>query len=109
MRSSGENIFIWSDEKMLTNSQNDRFLAKSIASITPGARIAFRRMNLASMMIWAAFFFQLKKISLVSFEEGVKVNSEVYVKMLHEHALPWLLKLIGSNYIFTQDGALSPT
>ena len=31
----------------------DRFLAKSIASIAPGARITFRCMKLASMMVWA--------------------------------------------------------
>ena len=83
--------------KAVTNSQNDRFLAKSIASIPPGARIAFRRMKPASMMVWAAVSSNGKKSPLVFLEKGVKVNSEVYVKILHEHALPWLLNSIGSN------------
>ena len=77
-----------SDEKIftveaVTNSQNDRFLAKSIASIPPGARIAFRRMKLASMMVWPAVSSNGKKSPLVFLEERVKVNSEVYVKMLN--------------------------
>ena len=97
-----ENVFIWSDGKIftlkaVTNSQNDRFLAKSIGSIPPGARIAFRRMKPASMMVWAAVSSNGKKFPLVFLEEGVKVNSEVYLKMLNEQCWKCLTLAIKIN------------
>ena len=75
MRSAGKNIFNWFDEKIftveaVTNFQNDRFLTKCIASIPTGARIAFRRMKPASMMVWAAVSSNGKKSPIVFLEEG---------------------------------------
>ena len=39
----------------------------------------------------------------------MKVNSDMYVKMLDEEVLPWLQKTYRGGYIFTQDGAPAHT
>ena len=35
-------------------------------------------------------------------DEGVKVNSQVYLNMLQEKVLPWLTESFGNYFLFTQ-------
>lgn len=46
---------------------------------------------------------------MVLIQEGVKVNSQVYLQMLEEKVLPWGTNVFGNQYIFTQDGAPAHT
>lgn len=114
IRSAGDKAFIWSDEKIFTvepqiNQQNDRVLGKSTSSIDPAIRTVYRRQKPAGVMVWAAVASDGTKSPLVFIKEGVKVNSQVYLKMLEEHLLPWLTASFPDGYVFTQDGAPSHT
>lgn len=42
---------------------------------------------------------------LVFYEEGVKVNSGMDLKMLDEDVLPGVTETLGDSYMFTKDGA----
>ena len=45
------------------------------------------------------------KSHLAFIVEGVKFSSQVYLNMLEEKVLPWLIETFENNYIFPQDGA----
>jgi inhibitor of nuclear factor kappa-B kinase subunit alpha len=114
IQGAGDKVFIWSDEKIFTveavaNIQNDRFLATSSDAVPEGARKLFRRMKPAGVMVWAAVSSDGGKSPLVFVEEGTKVNSVVYLKMLEDNVLPWVTEAFGDNYAFTQDGAPAHT
>ena len=112
-RAAGK-VFIWSDEKMftveaVTNKQNDRVYAKSSKDLSVNARSHLKRQKPASVMVWAAVASNGSKSPLIVIEEGVKVNSHVYLNMLEEKVLPWLTESFGDDFIFTQDGAPAHT
>ena len=114
MRSAGDKVFIWSDEKIFTvepqiNQQNDRVLAASSSCIDPAVRTVYRRQKPAGVMVWAAVASDGTKSPLVFIKEGVKVNSQVYLKMLEEQVLTWVTESFPGGYVFTQDGAPSHT
>ena len=114
MRSAGDKVFIWSDEKIFTvepqvNTQNDRVLATSSASVDPSIRTAYRRQKPAGVMVWAAVASDGQKSPLVFIPEGVKVNTQVYLNLLRDHALPWARGSFPNGHVFTQDGAPSHT
>lgn len=107
-------VFVWSDEKIftveaVTNTQNDRLYAHNAGELPEGSRTHFRRMKPAGVMVWAAVASDGSKSPLVFIEEGVRVNTQVYIKMLDEKVFPWITESFGKRYVFTQDGAPSHT
>ena len=59
IRSAGNKVIIWSDEKIFTvearaNSQNDRILSRSPEDVPFGDRAVFHRQKPAGVMEWAA-------------------------------------------------------
>ena len=114
MQRAVDNVFIWSDEKIftveaVTNTQNDRLYAHNAEDLPEGSRTHFRRMKPAGVMVWAAVASDGSKSPLIFIKEGVKVNTQLYIKMLAENVLPWITKSFGNSYVFTQDGAPSHT
>ncbi|KAG1662924.1 Transposable element Tcb2 transposase [Nymphon striatum] len=88
-------------------TQNDRILAESSNAVPEGSQKLFRRMKPAGVMVWAAVSSDGRKSPLVFIEQGTKVNSVVYMKLLEENVLPWVTQAFGDNYVFIQDGAPS--
>lgn len=114
IHSAADNVFIWSDEKMftvqaVTNIQNDRVYAADARDLPEGSRAHYCRQKPAGVMVWAAVASNGTKSPLIFIEEGVKVNSQVYIKMLKDKVLPWVTGAFGNCYIFTQDGAPAHT
>uniref|UniRef100_A0A3P8TI71 Paired domain-containing protein n=1 Tax=Amphiprion percula TaxID=161767 RepID=A0A3P8TI71_AMPPE len=114
IQSATDKVMVWSDEKMFTvqavvNSQNDRVYAHSAQHLPEGCRTHFHRQNPAGVMVWAAVASDGSKSPLVFIQEGVKVNSQVYLQMLEEKVLPWCTNAFGNQYVFTQDGAPAHT
>ena len=56
-------------------------------------------------MVWASVWSDGSTSPMLFFEDGVKVNSEMYFKMLAENVLSWATETYGTHYIFIQDGA----
>ena len=61
MRSAGDKVFIWSDEKIFTVepqviTENDRVLATSSASVDPSIRTAYRRQKPAGVIRGVIFW-----------------------------------------------------
>ena len=93
----------------VTNSKNDRVYAHSSRDLSVNVRSHLRRQKPASVMVWAAVASDGTKSPLIVIDEGVKVNSQVYLNMLQEKVFPWLTESFGTNFIFTQDGAPAQT
>ena len=85
---------VFSDEKLFTieqvvNHQNDRIWCKEISSSNKDQFDATRRQKPASVMVWAAVT-ATGRSPLVFFDQGVKINAEVYRQsVLREGLLPW--------------------
>ena len=87
-RAAGK-VLIWSDEKMfavesVTNNQNDRVYAHGPGDLSINVRSHLIRQKPASVIVWAAVASDGSKSPLVVIDEGVKVNSQVYLNMLQE-------------------------
>lgn len=111
---AGQKSIIWSDEKVFTvqavnNPQNDRVYAANPGDLPEGSRAHLRRQKPAGVMVWAAVGSDGSTSPLVFIDEGVKINSNVYIQMLADDVLPWVTETYGDNYIFTQDGAPAHT
>ena len=74
-----------------------------------GSRTHFCCQKPAGVMVWAAVASDGTKSPLLFIEEGVKVNSQVYLQMLKEKVLPWVTEAFGEHYVFIQDGAPAHT
>ena len=66
-------------------------------------------MKPAGVMVWAAVTSDGSKSPLVFIEVSVKVNTQVYIKILTKKVLPQITESFGNPDIFTQDGAPSRT
>ena len=117
IRSAGDMILIWSDEKIFTvearaNFQNDRILSQNSTDIPVDDRTVFRHQKPAGVMVRAAVASDCSRFPLIFIEEGVKLNSQVCVKILEEVFL-WIPEAFGNDYdysyIFTQDSAPAQT
>uniref|UniRef100_A0A8R1IP00 HTH luxR-type domain-containing protein n=1 Tax=Caenorhabditis japonica TaxID=281687 RepID=A0A8R1IP00_CAEJA len=86
---------IWTDEKIFTieplpNRQNQRQLLSKDDSMSPKRRLAHNRLFPKSVMVWAGIT-ATGKTPLVFIERNVKINSEVYQKIvLMDNLLPWV-------------------
>uniref|UniRef100_A0A8R1EEL5 HTH luxR-type domain-containing protein n=1 Tax=Caenorhabditis japonica TaxID=281687 RepID=A0A8R1EEL5_CAEJA len=77
---------IWTDEKIFTieplpNRQNQRQLLSKDDSMSPKRRLAHNRLFPKSVMVWAGIT-ATGKTPLVFIERNVKINSEVYQKIV---------------------------
>ena len=99
---------IWVNEKIFTVeavsiSQNDRIYAHHASELADGSETVLRRQQSAGLMVLVAVWSDGSKCLFIFIEEGVKVKSVVYMKMLEDKVLPWLNGSFGERYIFTQD------
>uniref|UniRef100_A0A8R1EF04 Reverse transcriptase domain-containing protein n=1 Tax=Caenorhabditis japonica TaxID=281687 RepID=A0A8R1EF04_CAEJA len=104
---------IWTDEKIFTieplpNRQNQRQLLSKDDSMSPKRRLAHNRLFPKSVMVWAGIT-ATGKTPLVFIERNVKINSEVYQKIvLMDNLLPWVTQhFAGGPFILQQDWAPS--
>uniref|UniRef100_A0A2Q4SN30 HTH luxR-type domain-containing protein n=1 Tax=Caenorhabditis japonica TaxID=281687 RepID=A0A2Q4SN30_CAEJA len=104
---------IWTDEKIFTieplpNRQNQRQLLSKDHSMSPKRRLAHNRLFPKSVMVWAGIT-ATGKTPLVFIERNVKINSEVYQKIvLMDNLLPWVTQhFAGGPFILQQDWAPS--
>uniref|UniRef100_A0A6A7FUG0 Uncharacterized protein n=1 Tax=Hirondellea gigas TaxID=1518452 RepID=A0A6A7FUG0_9CRUS len=106
---------IWTDEKIFTverfhNSQNYGILAKNIEDIPHNIRVVGKRQKPASCMVWAGVTCDGQKTPLIFIEEGVKVNSRVYLDLLESQVAPWITNAFRNrDFVFQQDGAPAHT
>ena len=114
IQSDADKVLVWSDEKIFTvqavvSSQNHRVYAHSTQHLPEGCRTHFCRQEPAGVMVWAAVASDGSKSPLVFIQEGVEVNSQVYLQVLEEKVLPCCTNAFGNQYVFTQDGAPAHT
>ena len=106
---------LWTDEKLFTveavhNVQNDRVLGSSKEALGIEVLSHFRQQKPTSEMVWAGVTSDGKKTPLIFIEEGVKIDTAVYLHLLGEEVKPWVEREYGdSPIIFQQDGAPSHT
>ncbi len=84
-------IRLFSDESIFTvdgayNPQNDRWLAPDRSSVPP----VMRTKNPAKIMIFGLITSDGKVMPPHIFPSGLRVNTDVYVKLLEEVVFPWL-------------------
>ena len=60
-------------------------------------------------MVWAAVASEGTNSRVMFFDEGQKVNSQVYLNMLRKKVLPQLTETFDKKLIFTQDGPSAHT
>ena len=82
-------IFIWSDKKMstveaVTIKQSEGVYAVSSGNSPVNVGRQFRCKKPVCDMVWAAVASDLRKSCLGLIDEGLKVNSQVYLNMLHK-------------------------
>ena len=114
IRSAGEKVFIWSDEKIFTvesklNSQNEWVLAASSSSIDPAARAINRRQKPAGPIFWAAVGYDTSKSTFWGIFDVLKINTQVYVDFLEENLLPWVNASFADENVFIQGDEPSHT
>ena len=90
---------IWTDEKLFTvqathNHQNDWIYAVNKEVIPLYKRIAHKRQNPASVMVWAGVTSTGGKTPLTFIEDGVRINQHVYLNMLKEQLVPCIDAII---------------
>ncbi|CAS00634.1 Protein CBG27172 [Caenorhabditis briggsae] len=104
---------IWTDEKIFTveplpNRQNARQLLSKDEAKSPKRRLAYKRLFPKSVMVWAGLTSE-GKVPLVFIDRNVKINSDVYQKLVLMDVLrPWVTSHFGQQpFILQQDWAPS--
>ena len=100
-------VRIFSDKKIFTvdqahNRRNDRMVVK----VGSKARPKFKTKHPASVMVLGIVASDGNKCPPIFIKEGVKINAQVYQKLMRYHVLPWLKATYpDGNYVFQQDSA----
>ena len=81
----------------VNNVQNDLFYAGSQSDPPEGSRVQFRRQKHAGVMVWAAVGFEGSTSPKLFVDDGVKVNSEVHIKVLAENVVLWVTETYGTH------------
>ena len=106
---------LWTDEMLFTvetvhNIHNDRMNGTSKGSLGIDMLSHFCHQKPASVMVWAGVTSDGKKTPLIFIQEGVKIDTAVYLHLLSEEVAPWIESEYGDTpIVFQQDGAQSPT
>ena len=110
MKRTVDHVFIWFDDKVfkdgkksVINTQNDNLHARDAGDLPEGSRTNLRLIKPAGVMVWAAVAFDYYRSPFVFIEESVKVNTQVYIKILTEKVLPRITESFGNRYVFTED------
>ena len=95
MKPATTKIFICSDKKMstvvaVTNKQHYRVFALSSGDSPANVWSQFRRKKPVCDIVWAADASDVSKSRLVFIDEGLKVNSQVYLDYLLKKVISWL-------------------
>ena len=114
MQRAVDHVFVGSDEKIftveaVTSAQNDRLYARDSGDSPEDCLTHLGRMKPAGVVVWVAVASCGPKSPLFFIEDGVKVNTQVYIKKLTEKVEPWITQSFRNRFIFTQDGASSHT
>ncbi|VDL74616.1 unnamed protein product [Nippostrongylus brasiliensis] len=104
---------VFSDEKLFTieaslNHQNDRILVRNVEEANQSGRLVERKGHPRQLMVWTAITSDGKS-DLVFVEEGVKIDSSLYLEdILKKNLLPWTRNHFGGrSFLFQQHGALA--
>ena len=105
-----ENI-LFSDEKIftieeVTNSQNDRILAKTSHTISEKDKFIDRVQKPLSVMVWGGISAN-SRANLVFVPQGVKINAQTYLDLILEKEIKCAGRRLFKNHpwIFQQDSA----
>ena len=98
MEPAASKVFIWSNKKTstmeaVTNKRNARVYALSSGDSQVNVWSQFRRKKPVCDMAYAAVASDVSKSRLVIIYEGLKVNSQVYLRMLQKKILSWLTEI----------------
>ena len=108
---SGSTVRIFSDKKIFTvdqvyNRRNDRVIVEEGAPAIPVNKTKHPQ----GCMVLGVVASDGLKCPPIFVPEGMKVNTEVYIKLLASKVVPWLKKNYPKgNYTFQQDGAPAHT
>ena len=100
-------VRIFMDKKIFTvdqahNYHNDRVVVKKGAKAKP----KFKTKHPASVMVLGIIASDGKKCPPIFIKQGVKINAQVYQRLLRYNVLPWLKATYpAGNYVFQQDSA----
>ena len=89
----------------VTNTQNDGLYTRDAGDLPEGSRTHLSRMKPAAVMVCATVVCDRSKFRLAFVYEGVMVYTQVYIKMLIEKVLLWIIESFGNHCFFTLDGA----
>lgn len=106
-------VILFTDESMFTvdpvsNSRTDRYISSlPVKDVADKYKNVYLTKHPASVMVFGLIASDGKKMDPVFIPQGDKVNTEVYISILSEHVLPWIIKEYGSVQcvVFQQDGA----
>lgn len=113
----GMAVIIFTDEKVFTidsvsNSRTNRYISpKPVKEVPDSIKHVFKTKHPASVMVFGLVASDGKKMPPVFIPNGVKINSDEYIRILESHVKPWII----SNYspdvkvVFQQDGAPAHT
>ena len=89
------------------NRRNSRYLTRSlIKDVEPSIRFQSITKNPSSIMYLGLICSDGRKAPLIRIPKGVKMTSDVYIRILAEKLIPWLKRNFpDGNYLFQQDGA----
>lgn len=110
-------VILFTDEKLFTvdsvsNSRTNRYISSKKASDVPeNIKFTFRTKHPAGVMVFGLVASDGKTMDPVFIQEGLKVNTHVYLGILKNHVLPWITSTYGkdANIVFQQDGAPAHT
>ena len=106
-KQKSDTVKIFSDKKIFTvdqahNRRNDRWVGKKGSK----ARPKFKTKHPASIMVLGIVASDGNKCPPIFIKQGVKINAQVYQKLLRYNVLPWLKATYpNGNYVFQQDSA----
>lgn len=116
MKSNGNKVRIFSDEKLFTvdpvlNRRNSRYISGDRAEeVDPAIKYSPKTKHPAKIMMLGVVASDGKKCPPVFTPANEKIDSEKYMEMLERHVLPWLRRTYpAGNYVFQQDGAPAHT
>ena len=113
LKSNGNRILIFSDEKTFTvdpviNKQNDRVV--SFGQDISTVRYVTTTKHPASVMMLGVVASNGEKMPPVWFKAGYRLSAEDYKNILSTKVLPWVSKITNKkDYVFQQDDAPTHT
>jgi transposase len=114
----GAQITLFSDEKVFTidqasSSRSDRYISQlPVPEVPDNIKHVSKTKHPASVMVFGLVSSDGKKMPLVFIPNGIKINTEEYIRILKDHVKPWIeanYDLQNTKIVFQQDGAPAHT